>query len=305
MTGIVWLASYPKSGNTWFRVILANLASEHPVDINDMPGRGGIASGRPEFEAVTWLDSGLLTHEEADALRPRLYEALAGGAHPEPEVADPGAPPRPRFIKAHDAYVSTGLGEPLFARIGRAILIVRDPRDVAPSFAHHRHTTIDAAIALMNGPDAALAGGRNALTNQLRQRLNDWSGHAASWLEQRDIPVHLVRYEDLADDPVAVFGAAMAFAGVAAPLDDVRRAVEFASFERLRAQELERGFREWIPGRGRAGTFFRRGQRGSWRDDLSPRQVASIEAAHGPMMRRLGYELSAAGSRSMKSTAEG
>ena len=51
MSGIYWLASYPKSGNTWFRMLVANLsATDKPVDINDLPERGGIASARGSFD---------------------------------------------------------------------------------------------------------------------------------------------------------------------------------------------------------------------------------------------------------------
>ena len=51
MGGIYWLASYPKSGNTWFRAFLCNLQEdgEEPADINDL-ATGGIASARG------WLD---------------------------------------------------------------------------------------------------------------------------------------------------------------------------------------------------------------------------------------------------------
>jgi hypothetical protein len=106
------------------------------------------------------------------------------------------------------------------------------------------------------------------------------------------VPVHLVRYEDLAADPARVFSAAMAFADRDATEADVVRAVEFARFERLQAQERAQGFREWRP-REAGGAFFRRGQAGGWRGELSAEQARRIETAHGPMMRRLGYALSA------------
>ncbi|MGC1778963.1 MAG: hypothetical protein WBB34_13525 [Xanthobacteraceae bacterium] len=61
MTRTIWLASYPKSGNTWFRMLVANLsATDKPVDINDLPERGGIASARGPFDHLTLIDSGLL-----------------------------------------------------------------------------------------------------------------------------------------------------------------------------------------------------------------------------------------------------
>jgi hypothetical protein len=77
----VWLASYPKSGNTWLRMLIANLSAvdDRPVDINDLPERGGIGSARGPFDYLTLVDSSLLTHDEIDALRPRVYEELARG----------------------------------------------------------------------------------------------------------------------------------------------------------------------------------------------------------------------------------
>ena len=65
----VWLASYPKSGNTWFRMLVANLRQDAPIDINDLPESGGIASARAWFDHTMLFESGLLTHEECDALR--------------------------------------------------------------------------------------------------------------------------------------------------------------------------------------------------------------------------------------------
>jgi hypothetical protein len=288
----VWLASYPKSGNTWFRMLAANLlAEDQPIDINLTPERGGIASARGEFEAVTLLDSGLLTHDEADSLRPRVYAAVNAG--PAEEDENDGA--ATRLLKVHDAYLPAPGGEPLLGGPGAgkgAIVVVRDPRDVAPSLANHRNSSVDDAIAFMADRGAAFASSRRAQALQLRQRLLDWSGHIASWLDQTDLPVHLVRYEDLGARPVEVFRAAMAFADRPVTQGDAEKAVDFASFGRLRAQETEYGFAEWRrPGDGRF--FFRSGESGGWRRELTADQVRRIEAAHGPMMARLGYPLAA------------
>jgi sulfotransferase family protein len=294
VTEIVWLASYPKSGNTWFRILVANLsATEGPVDINDLPERGGIASGRGGFEFVTLLDSGLLSHDEADILRPRVYEELAGGPGLD-DTEESNVSSAPRLVKVHDAYTDTPLGEPLLAgRRGAkgAILITRDPRAIALSLAHHRHTTIDEAIAFMNSQAAAFCATLTAQPNQLRQKLFGWSDHVKSWLDQGDIPVHVVRYEDLSTAPVEILLAAMAFAGHDVRRSDAERAAEFASFARLQAQEREKGFGEW--GRGGAGKlFFRRGESAAWRRELTREQILCIEGAHAPMMGRLGYHIS-------------
>ena len=114
----------------------------------------------------------------------------------------------------------------------------------------------------------------------------------ASWLDQTDIPVHVVRYEALQADPAATFSAALEFAGRPAARADVERSIEFARFEQLQAQELERGFSEWRP-RGSSRLFFRRGESQAWRSELTAEQVQRIESVHGPMMARVGYSLTA------------
>mgnify|MGYP000091050490 FL=1 len=296
MGSFSWLASYPKSGNTWFRIVAANLYAEgnEPVDINDLPERGGISSARTPFDNILLVDSDLLTHEECDRMRPMLYRAMA--REEEQQLADPMQLAEDkdridglvRMLKCHDAWTYTDLGEPLLG--GReaarnAILIVRDPRDVAPSLANHNDITIDAAIDFMRNRESSYCGDPTHYSSQLRQQLPGWSGHTASWLDQRDIPVHLVRYEDMEADPVETIQAALSFAGRQVDRGDLARAVDLASFDRLREQEARSRFAEARPGR----TFFRRGQSGGWRDDLADRQVARIERDHAAMMDRLGY----------------
>jgi len=293
VTRTIWLASYPKSGNTWFRMLVANLsATDKPVDINDLPDRGGISSARGAFDFFTLIDSGLLTFDEIDALRPRVYEALARGEADDEYDMPPETPPV-RFAKTHDAYARLATGEALMggaAAAAGAILIVRDPRDVAPSLANHNRSSLDEAIAFMNSADAAVCGGANRQHPQLRQRLLNWSEHAVSWLDQTDIPVHLIRYEELQEDTAHVFRRALAFAGHEATDEQIERAVSFARFDELKRQEEASGFRE-VPRPTTPVKFFRRGIAGAWRDELTSKQVQAIEAAHANVMRRLGYPL--------------
>lgn len=294
MKRTVWLASYPKSGNTWFRLLIANLGVEYPVDINSLRGRGGIASARPRFDNLFLFPSGLLTHEECDRLRPSVYRAMVADAAPlhapDQSDEDEAGVDDVRFVKTHDAWTNTVDNEPLLggrAAADGAILIVRDPRDVAPSLANHSGRSVDEAISFMGDSDAAFCGRRDRQHNQLRQQLPGWSGYHRSWLDQAVLPLHLVRYEALHADVAQVFADALAFSGVAARASDVERAVRFASFAELEKQESERGFREAPPGCG--GAFFRRGVAGGWRDELTPEQARTIEAQHGAMMERLGY----------------
>jgi aryl sulfotransferase len=296
MTRTIWLASYPKSGNTWFRMLVANLSAKNgkPVDINDLRERSGIASEREAFDHLILIDSGLLTHDEIDCLRPRLYEKFARGAEDDEYDVAEDVPPV-RFVKVHDAYTLTPKGEPLLAGprgADGAIVIARDPRDVASSLANHYRFSIDEAVVFMNDRDAGFCTKILRQHIQLRQKFLGWSGHITSWLDQTDIPVHLTRYEDMKADTIGTLGRALAFAGHPAKDEEIRRAVAFADFAELRRQEQDKRFRENPVGPG--GLFFRRGEAGAWRDELTAEQVARIEAVHAPMMQRLGYELAGA-----------
>jgi hypothetical protein len=124
----------------------------------------------------------------------------------------------------------------------------------------------------------------------LRQKLAGWSDHVASWLDQRDIPVRLVRYEDLQADTLGALRRVLDFAARPADESALQRAVAYAGFAQLRQQEKDKGFRE-TPRPWTGGEFFRRGKTGGWRDELTAEQVKRIETDHAAMMRRLGYEL--------------
>jgi hypothetical protein len=273
--GLVWLASYPKSGNTWFRLIVAHLAGgpEHAPTINEAIRHSGFAASRAAFEAATMLESDLLFPDDIDLLRPRLYDdrAAADGA---------------LWIKVHDAYSYLADGQPMLGTApGAAIYLVRDPRDVAISFAHFSNISIDDSIAYLGSTGKTLGRDRLGGPTQLRQKLLDWSGHVESWTRQTCVPVLAIRYEDLSADPVAEVARALRFAGQDALREDVERAVARTSFDALQRQEAELGF---VEGRG-ATPFFRSGRSGGWREILSREQRRRIEDGHAAVMERFGY----------------
>jgi hypothetical protein len=263
----------------------ASLAETETLDLNDLAESRGIASARAGLDHFTLLDSCLLTHDEADLLRPRYYRALV---EVDGDPSDVDVEGGVRLYKVHDAYTLNAEGEPLLGgRIAAdgAIIIVRDPRDVAPSLANHLNVSVDQAIASMNNPDYNFCDSPNRRFHQFRQKLFDWSRHIQSWLGQTDLPVHLVRYEDLHADPVKYFSAAMSFAGREVSAESVARAVQLTAFQSLQTREAEAGFRESPTNR----KFFRCGRAGGWRTELTAAQIEAIEAKHLPMMQHLGY----------------
>ncbi|MES2494671.1 MAG: sulfotransferase domain-containing protein [Pseudomonadota bacterium] len=278
IAGPVWLASYPKSGNTWLRMLLSNLlcGREGPEDINDLRLATHSLVNRPVIEDVTLIDSFLLTREECDRMRPALMEDAWR------EAGDHDV-----FIKLHDAYCHLPDGTPILGRPARAaVYILRDPRDVAVSLAFHTGKPI-ATIVHQIISSSTRMGGVKPHHEQVPQPLLDWSGHVRSWTAQRDVAVHVLRYEDLSADTVGCFGRAIEFLGLDATSEQLARAVAQADFSVLQRQEAEKGFRERRP--ESTAPFFRAGRVGGWREALARDHSAAIETAHGAVMAEFGY----------------
>ena len=276
MSPIVWLASYPKSGNTWLRAVLTGYLDpdDAPVSINRLVG-GGVRSRRL-FDDVMGLASADLTPAELLRYRSRFHELVAAEFEP------------PSFCKVHGACLRTDTGTALFPRSASmgAVYLIRNPLDVAISYAHHSNCAVTATVAWMSASEATEGGFRKGIHPTLPEPLLTWSGHASSWLDDAEMPVHVARYEDLLADPEAGFGEIVRFAGLERDAARLARAVEHARFDRLRAEEARCGFDERQP---TAASFFRAGVAGSWRTTLTRTQVRAVVDAHRAVMARFGY----------------
>ncbi|HEX2934129.1 MAG TPA: sulfotransferase domain-containing protein [Bacteroidales bacterium] len=274
---IVWLASYPKSGNTWFRIFLANLLrnSDTPANINELEG-GPIASSRQLFDEATGLSSADLTPDEIENLRPEVYKYIS--AESESLI----------FHKIHDAFVLTGNNEPLIPKEAtyKALYFVRNPLDVAVSFSHHANLPVDTIVKQMNDDQFAFCSRTDKLHNQLCQKLLSWSHHIQSWTNQTDFPVHVMRYEDMKTNAFETFKKATEFAGLEYTDMQIQRAIGFSDFKTIKSQEEQYGFREKAPG---SKEFFRKGKIGSWKEELSETLIKTLINEHREMMLRFGY----------------
>lgn len=275
---IDWLASYPKSGNTWMRLMLANYFSETdlPHDINQPGVTNGIASSRWRFDDLLGIDSAHLTDREVLALLPQVFAALVA------------QDPAPQWIKVHDAQQQLPDGRWLFGPevTGSVIYLIRNPLDVAVSRAFHDgHGNMDRSVDLLCNPAAAVSGGGKV---QLRQFMGDWSHHVRSWTSQNAIPLLLVRYEDMLADPAAQLARVIRFARPGDAVDPARiaAAVTNTAFGRLQAAEAASGFREAT---ARQERFFRSGTAGDWVNHLTDAQVERICHCHREVMARYGY----------------
>lgn len=271
---ITWLASYPKSGNTWVRAFLTAYRAT-TADINALDGASVIHS-RHLFDDYMGVSSSEMTLAELERARPDFHIRFAETTRP------------PFFVKVHDAFHGATTGEPLFPAEASqgAIYVVRNPLDVAVSYAHHEARGIDRIIDRMADSSAALNQWQGRISSGLPQVMSTWSEHVTGWLDQTVTPIHLVSYEALSATPHAVFAGLLRFAGL--DVDDARldAAIAATRFDALKAQEGAAGFREKTQA---SGSFFRKGVVGDGRRVLSPEQADRIVRDHGPVMARLGY----------------
>ncbi len=278
MNHIIWLASYPKSGNTWFRIFLSNLLDdkEEPADINEISSTHSIASARQIFDELTGIEASDLSHDEIDLLRPRVYDLLSEEAR------------ETLFIKVHDAYVYLPDHNPLFppSATKGIIYIIRNPLDVAVSFANHNSCTLQESINMMGNEHFGLCAKNRKLTEQLRQQLGSWSHHVISWTRIAGQNVHVIRYEDMKYHSLETFTAAARFAQLDHAPEEIENALRKSDFLELQKQEQEKGFKERPL---KTASFFRKGQPGSWREHFSPDQINQIIRDHGQVMQYYGY----------------
>jgi hypothetical protein len=276
-TGIFWLASYPKSGNTWFRVFLAHLLSETNKPLNlDEISTGAIASSRQWIDQALGFDSAHLMTDELDALRPAIYEWHAAQAS------------SPTYHKIHDAYTYLQNHSPMIPTKGclGALYFIRNPLDVAVSFANHANCSIDESIQSMGNPDFSFCKGLFKQHNQLRQQLQTWSMHVRSWASISQIPCLVLRYEDMKQAPLETFTQAVKFLQLDASQSRIEDALTNARIERLQELEQTSGFAERPP---KIKQFFRKGIVDDWKNTLNQDQINQIIHDHGEVMKIYGY----------------
>lgn len=274
---IVWLASYPKSGNTWFRSFLTALLKEKEVDLNQM-ATDGIFSDKNYVENILDLNADYLSRTQIESYQRIAFSYLSETSKKQ------------LFIKIHDAFTfSKNDGLPLVPEQPTqiAIYFVRNPLDVALSLANHIGKSVEKAIdKYIVNPSGGFVSLQNSANNQFHQPLGTWSMHVESWLSKPSFPVHFMRYEDMKEKSFETFKAAIQAIGLNYSDDQINFAIEETKFEKLQKKEQEKGFKEK---QNPTSSFFFKGQVGRWKEELTTEQIEKIITTNEPMMRRFGY----------------
>ena len=275
--GIIWLASYPKSGNTWTRNFLHNLINVmggEELDTQDINQMNHLStweiSGKP-YEDFLGKDLEQCSREEIASVRHQVQQQIADNAN---GLA---------FVKTHHALVMDRKKPTInFDVTSGAIYVVRNPLDVAISFSHHLNASIDEAIEQM-----AIEGLETPINDRsVYEVYSSWSQNVESWTRKPQRTIYVMRYEDMLDEPQATFRGLAHHLLLEPSTLQLEQAIDLSSFDKLQSQETTKGFREKPKD---AKQFFRSGKADQWREELSDQQIDRIVKVHRKQMERFNY----------------
>jgi hypothetical protein len=270
---ILWLASFPKSGNTWARALLANYiaGSEAGVDINKLPTFALADSGIWAYERAAGRKLPDATLEDIMPLKPKAHAAIANINQ------------NLVFAKTHSALrVLHGVPTITPDVTAGAVYILRNPLDIVLSYADHyglSHTDTVDAISSKN----LITMGR---ADRAPEYLGNWSAHVRGWTRAPGLVRTVLRYEDMQADAGKALRQILNM--LRQPIDEAKilQAVRNSTFDALQSQEALKGFNEKSRNQKR---FFRAGTAGQWRTELAPDLVTSIIEQHRDVMTEFGY----------------
>lgn len=272
MSGILWLASYPKSGNTWLRLFMENLFrnATRPVPINELNVVKYGDSAYPIYEQVAGRPLAGASDADFNMLREPVQRYLAS----RPETT---------FVKTHNALLRHE-GQPLvyLEHTVGAVYLLRNPFDLTVSFADHFRISHDDAIEALASPFHHT----KTTPAAIYQLLGGWTNHYRSWFGVENFNPLFIRYEDMIRDPVKSFGRFMRYLGLPKNPERLKRAIRNSAFSEVERQEREVGFKERVH---EGQKFFRAGKSGGYKDVLSERQIGRIIDAHGDLLLEQKY----------------
>mgnify|MGYP005640893859 FL=1 len=281
---IIWLASYPKSGNTFLRSLLTaylftkdgNFNFEVLKNINQFPNN------------ATFEKLGIDISNQKEVIKNYIKVQEETNKRDGEGI---------RFLKTHstlqdiDGHKFTNLKNCL-----GAIYIVRDPRDVAKSYSNHNSTSIDESINHMK--EFSIGGGIKSKDrkNETITHIGSWSSHYTSWKEFDKVDRYLlIKYEDLVKETEKTFLKVLTFVCKLTKkkfdLDKnkLKNVLNTTSFESMQKLEKQNGFNEASNFNGKKVTFFKYGAKNNWKKLLTLENIKKIEDIFREEMKELGY----------------
>ena len=281
----IWLASYPKSGNTLVRSLLSSYFFS----------KDGIFNLRliknikqfPTIKLFEDLGIDITNEKEVIANYIRVQQSF-------------NIKESTQFLKTHSYLfnIENNAFTDLNNSLG-VIYIVRDPRNVVTSYANHRSMSVDESTNWIIN-NWVLGGNFNSLnfTEKTKVYSGTWATNYKSWKSFKSQGKYLlIKYEDLINKKEEILLQMLKFIyklnKKKLEVDQVKfkNAIDSTSFERMKTLEKEVGFNESKINKksGKKITFFNLGKKNDWKKIITPTIKQKIENAFKEEMEELGY----------------
>ena len=283
---IIWIASYPKSGNTWIRSLLSAYLFSKNGDFNF-----GLLKNIEQFSSSDFK----LKNEENIHYQARISKNWI----PSQKIINNDK--KIHILKTHNAICS--INGNFFTdksnTIG-AIYVVRDPRNLATSLSHHYDLTIeDSYKFLTNRRKIIFPLSKDILNPEKNPKdfnfLSDWATHYKSWKNIKFCSVKIVRYEDFIEDTRKVFISILKYLSnfIDIKMNDskIDNVIKSTKFDHLSKMEDKLGFDESVTSSktNKKVKFFNQGKKNDWKILLDQSIKNKIESSFQNEMKELKY----------------
>ena len=281
---IVWIASYPKSGNTWIRSLLTtylfskdnNFHFNSLKEIQQFPDKQYFDFFLNDLRDIKKVSNYWIAAQE------RINLLKNDGL---------------TFLKTHSA-LCTLEGNPFTNKNNTTavIYIVRDPRNLITSFAHHYSMNIEEAYNFITNKNQTISHAKWGEENfGISSVLGNWSEHYKSWSNITFAPILIIKYEDLINDTENEFKKILNFLNkfrkTKIDKQKITNSVKNCSFEKLAEMEKKEGFFESAISKKNLKklNFFYLGKKNNWKKLLNPKIEQKIRKSFQKEMEELGY----------------
>jgi hypothetical protein len=278
---IIWLASYPKSGNTWLRSIVSSLLYsksgnfdfELLKNIRQFPEKQFFKDIINDFSNFNEIKRNWITAQEKINLSQNV-----------------------RIFKTHQGKYT--LGEHNFTNDKNTlavIYIVRDPRNLVKSISHHFDFTLDKACKFLLSPEV-IGDGKDFEEQQdgMYNLLGKWNDHYRSWTRDKN-NLLIIKYEDLIVNPgielIKIIEFLKNYLNFKTNEEKNHKILETTSFRKLSKMEDQGLFKENVLNKKdkKKVKFFYLGSKNTWQDNLDKDIVNKLEKSFFTEMKELSY----------------
>ncbi len=280
---IIWIASYPKSGNTWVRSLLASYLFSNDGSFSfDLLNKIG------QFPSQDYL--GFFLDKEKNPKKVKAHEHWIA-AQDKINLNN-----KTNLLKTHSALCT--IEKSAFTNkkntLG-AIYVVRDPRNVITSLSNHYELTIDEAFDFFTNEKKIIFESGTGTGAGNVQYIGSWSAHYVSWKNNKVFPRIIIKYEDLLSNTKETFIKILNFLGekdsVVKNQKKIDRVIESCKFDVLRNMEEKKGFYEAVTSKKNKKNinFFHLGKKNNWKNLLDLKIEKKIREIFSNEMKELGY----------------